>query len=150
MDGLGPGDFSSRKNGRNIQIAVFGCSRTDANRFVSQTHMHGVRIGSGMHRDSFDAHFAAGALNTKRDFATVGNQDFVEHAVDTPTYSIMTSGSSYSTGWPSVARICVTLPDFGARIGLKVFIASISIRVWPSVTLDPAEMNGAAPGSGAK
>ncbi len=74
MDGFRPGDFGRRQDRRNIQIAVFRCGRADADGFVCQADMHGIGIGGGMHRDSFDAHFAAGALNTQRDFATVGNQ----------------------------------------------------------------------------
>ena len=46
-------------------------------------------------------------------------------------YSTIISGSPYSTGVPGSTRIRVTVPARGALIWLKVFIASISSRVWP-------------------
>ena len=50
-------------------------------------------------------------------------------------YSMITSGSPNSTGWPSSTRICVTVPARGDGIWFIVFIASMISSVWPAVTL---------------
>ena len=41
--------------------------------------MHGVRVGFRMYGNRADAHFATGAMNTKGNFAAVGNQYFFKH-----------------------------------------------------------------------
>ena len=41
--------------------------------------MFELGVGLGVDGDGFDAHFAAGAQDTQRDFSTVGNQHFLEH-----------------------------------------------------------------------
>jgi hypothetical protein len=43
--------------------------------------VHGVGVGSGVHRNSGDAHLLAGAVDAQRDFAAIGDQDLVEHSV---------------------------------------------------------------------
>ena len=43
--------------------------------------MHGVGIGGGMDRHGGDAHLLAGAVDAKRDFAAIGDEDFFEHAL---------------------------------------------------------------------
>lgn len=55
---------------------------------------------------------------------------------------MMTSGSPYSTGWPSSIRICVTVPARGEGIWFMVFIASMISNVCPTETLLPTSMNG--------
>ena len=65
-------------------------------------------------------------------------------------YSMITSGSPNSTGWPSSTRIWVTVPARGDGIWFIVFIASMISRVWPTDTLLPTSMNGLAPGSEAQ
>src|SRR3954470_22402057 len=114
--------------------------------------MHGVGVGGGVHGDGRDAQFLAGAQNAQRDLATVGYQDLVEHrcACVDECYSIITSGSPNSTGWPSSTRICVTVPARGDGIWFIVFIASMISKVCPAVTLAPTSMNGLAPGSDAQ
>jgi hypothetical protein len=42
--------------------------------------MHGFGVGGGVHGDGGDAEFLAGALDAQRDFAAVGDEDFVEQA----------------------------------------------------------------------
>jgi hypothetical protein len=41
--------------------------------------MHGIGIGGGMNGNGANAHFAASAMDTKRNFAAIGNQDFFKH-----------------------------------------------------------------------
>jgi hypothetical protein len=38
-----------------------------------------VAVGRGIHRNGFDAHFAAGTDHAQRNLATVGNQYFFKH-----------------------------------------------------------------------
>jgi len=47
--------------------------RADADGFVSQTDMHRVGVGFGMHGNCPDAHFPAGSVDSQSDFAAVGN-----------------------------------------------------------------------------
>ncbi len=112
MNRVGVGDGGGGDDRRLVQIGILGRGRADAHRFVGQTHMHGVMVGGGMHRDRLDTHLAAGAMDAKGDLAAIGDEDFAEH------YSMMTSGSPYSTGEPSSTRIWVILPALAARIGL--------------------------------
>ena len=44
-----------------------------------EQHVLQVGIGGGMHGNRLDAHLAAGAQNTERDLAAIGDDDFVEH-----------------------------------------------------------------------
>src|SRR5947207_1842437 len=120
-----------------------------------------------MYRDRGNAEFLARAQNPQCDFAAIGYQDLVEHVVLArgrmasgewwkpfatrhSRYSIITSGSPNSTGWPSSTRICVTVPALGDGIWFIVFIASMISSVCPTDTLVPTSMNGLAPGSGAQ
>ena len=66
---------------------------------------------------------------------------------DATPHSTIINGSPYSTGVPGSIRMRVTVPARGALIWLKVFIASISSRVWPCATLAPSVTKGGCPGS---
>ncbi len=74
MDRIGMGDFRRRYDRGDIQIAVLGRGRANADGVIGQPHMHGIGIGSGMHRHCFDPHFMCGAVNAQRDFAAIGDQ----------------------------------------------------------------------------
>ena len=105
MHGVGAGDLAGGKQRRNIEVAVLGRRRPDADAFVGEPHMHGVFVRGRMHRDGGNAKLLAGAQHPQRDLSTIGDQDFVEHARRAATYSMIISGSPYSTGWPSSTRI---------------------------------------------
>ena len=62
--------------------------------------MLGVEIRRGMHRDGFDAQFAAGTQYAKGDLAAISDDDFFEHC----RYSMMNSGWPNSTGSPFLAK----------------------------------------------
>ncbi len=91
MDGVRIGHFRRRDDRRDIEIALRRARRADTDAFIGETHMHGIRIGGGMDGDRLDAHLAAGAMNTERDFAAIGDQDFFKHRT-CQRYSRMTSG----------------------------------------------------------
>ena len=149
MDGVGAGDRRGGEDGGNVEVALAGRRRADAHRFVGQPDMHRVAVGGRMDGDGLDAHLAAGAVDTERDLAAVGDEDLVEHRHRGP-YSTIISGSPNSTGRAFSIRTCMTVPALGALIGLNVFMASMISRVWPAVTLSPTDTKFGLPGSGAR
>ena len=125
--------------------------------------MHGVGVGGRVHGDGSDAELLARALDAQCNLSPVGDQNFVEHVgqlsrqyavsdysidAERRSYSMMTSGSPNSTGWPFSNRIAVTVPACGAGIWFIVFMASMMSSVSPCVTLRPTSMKAGAPGSG--
>jgi hypothetical protein len=79
VDRFGVRDFGRADDRRHAQVALRRLRRADADRFVGQLHVLGVLVGFGVDDDRLDAHFAAGALDTQRDFTTVGDEDFFKH-----------------------------------------------------------------------
>ena len=61
------------------QIGLACRRRADPDRFVAGARMAGVGIGIGVDRDRANAEPAGGGGNTAGDFATIGDQDLVEH-----------------------------------------------------------------------
>ena len=79
MHRVGAGDLAGGEQRRNIEIAVLGGGRADADALVGEPHMHRVFVGGRMHRDGGDAELLAGAQHPQRDLSPVGDEDFVEH-----------------------------------------------------------------------
>jgi hypothetical protein len=75
--------------------------------------MHRVGIGRRMHGDGGDSHLTARALNAKRDFSAIGDQDLAKHRVG---QSIIIRSSPNSTGVAVRTTIWETLPARGALI----------------------------------
>ena len=76
--------LSSRLHGTGehsivVEVALGKTRAADAIRLVGKLHVQRVRIGRGVDGDGLDAHIAARADNTDRDFAAVGDEHFVEH-----------------------------------------------------------------------
>ena len=102
--------------------------------------MHGVGVGGGVHRDRRDAEFLAGAQDAQRDFAAIGDEDFIEH-------ERRVSGQLSSSSLDNHQRLAefdrlavldedlLTVPARGAGIWFIVFIASMISSVSP---LSPA------------
>jgi hypothetical protein len=65
----------------NIQIAVARWRRADTNTFICQTDMHRVGICRGVNSDRLDAQFLTGSEHAKSDFATIGYEDLLKHAL---------------------------------------------------------------------
>ena len=77
-----------------------------------------------MDRDGGDAQFLGGAQDAQGDLAPVGDEDLIE---------------------PVAGRspcISITVPARGARISLKVFMASTSSSLSPAFTTLPISTNG--------
>ncbi len=142
------GNLACRNDGRDVEIAFAGGRGANADAFIGKAHMHGVGIGCGVNGNRLDAHFAAGAMNAQRDFASICDENFFEHGP--VAYSTMMRGSPNSTGWPSSTRISTTVPALVAGMWFMVFIASMMRTVCPTLTLEPTVTNGAAPGSAAR
>ena len=96
MDCVRMADFRRRNNRRNVQIAVGGRRRSDADGFIREADVHRLGIRRRMDRDRFNSHFMRGTMDAKRNLATVGDQDFLNAHI----YAITMSGWSNSTGCP--------------------------------------------------
>ena len=154
MNGVRAGDLARRNDRGNVEIAVTRRRRTDAYALVGELDVHRVPVGGRIDRDGRDAELLGRAHDPERDFATVGDQDFIEHRGGLPgrwggggclrrrdhrssipdrCHSMIINGWSYSTGEPSATRIPTTLPARGATMSLKVFIASTSMSLSPTL-----------------
>ena len=79
MHGVGAGDLAGGKQSRDVEIAVLGGRRADADALVGEPHMHGVRIRGRMHRHRRNAELLARPQDAQCDLPSIGDQDFVEH-----------------------------------------------------------------------
>ena len=84
MHRIGAGDLAGRENGWDVEVAVLCRGRSDAHALVGKPHMHGIRVGGGMHGDGRYAELLAGAQHPECDLAAVGDQDLVEHSFRSP------------------------------------------------------------------
>ena len=79
MDGIDVRDLSRRDDAIHLQITEFARAGANANRLVSETDVHGLVISLGINGNRPDAEFLAGTNDTQSDFATIGDEYFVEH-----------------------------------------------------------------------
>ena len=79
VNGFSVRDFGCRNDSRDVEIALGGLSRADADAFVGKAHVHGISVGRRMHDDRLDAHGAAGPLNAQGDFPAICDKYFSEH-----------------------------------------------------------------------
>ena len=75
------GQFTGRKNRLDVQIALIGSSRTDADRFIGDLSMKRIPVRFGKDSDRPDSKFPAGADDPNRDLAAVCDQDFLKHSL---------------------------------------------------------------------
>ena len=71
--------YGTGEHGIVVEVALGKTRAADAIRLVGKLHVQRVRIGRGINGDGLDAHIAARADNTDRDFSAVGDEHFVEH-----------------------------------------------------------------------
>ena len=79
VNGLGARQFAGGDKGGDVQIALSGWRRPDADAFIRKPNMHRIRIRGRMHRNGLDAHLTAGAKNSESDLATIGDKNFLKH-----------------------------------------------------------------------
>ena len=116
MDGDRIGYLRGADDRRHVQVAQRRGRRADADRLVRQQHVLQIGIGGGVHGDGLDAQFAAGAQDAQRDFAAIGDDDFLQHTVGAGVYWMMNSGWPNSTGSPFFTMIALIVPAFSDSI----------------------------------
>ena len=79
MDGIDVGDFGGGDDGGNVEIAVGGARRADADGLVGKANVQRVAVGFAVDGDGADAEFAAGIDDAQRNFAAIGDHDFTKH-----------------------------------------------------------------------
>ena len=81
VDGIHVGDLRGADDAVDPQVALAGGRFADADGFVGHLHVHRVGVRLGIDRHRADVQFLAGADDADGDFAAVGYQDFLKHAV---------------------------------------------------------------------
>ena len=89
MHRLRAGAFAHVQDHIRAQIALPRWCRPDVIGLVGHRHMHGMRVGVGIHCNRRNAEFARRADDPAGDFATVGDKNFAEHRhhiLNTPNF----------------------------------------------------------------
>ena len=79
MNRVGARHLGGADDGRHVQVTVGAARRADADILIGKPHMKRIFVGLGVHRDGFDAKLAARDDDAHRDFAAIGDQDFLKH-----------------------------------------------------------------------
>ena len=79
MNGVGAGDLRGADDRRHVQVAVGAARGPDADVLVGKPHVQRVLVGFGIDGDRLDAQLAARHDDAHRDFAAVGDQNFLKH-----------------------------------------------------------------------
>ncbi len=101
VNGGGACHFSRGDDRRDVQVRIFGRSRTNADRLVCQAQVHQFAVGRGVHGDGLDAQLFAGTQDPQGNFPAVGDQDFFQlprHRWLSANQTMVNSGWSNSTG----------------------------------------------------
>jgi len=118
VHGVGAGDLAGGEQIGDVEIAVLGGRRADADALVGEPYMHRVAVGGRMHRNRRDAELLAGAQDPQRDLATIGNEDFFEHAAYLEPSWPGVAGPSTS-GPQRKAWMPGTSPGMTKRMGMR-------------------------------
>jgi len=79
MDRVGAIGQRGADDRRDVEVAVLGCGRPDAYRFVGHAHVQRILVCSRIDRQRGDVQLAAGADDPDGDRAAIGHQQFFEH-----------------------------------------------------------------------
>ena len=79
VDGLDVGDLGGADDARDLQVALGGSGRADADGLVGQVQIRRIAVGLAEDGHDLDAQVAAGADDPQGDLAAVGDQDALEH-----------------------------------------------------------------------
>ena len=82
MNGVHVGDFRRANHRGNVEVALGQLRRANANRFVGKTDMQRITVGFAVNGHGADAQFLAGADHPQGDLSAIGNENFLEHALD--------------------------------------------------------------------
>jgi hypothetical protein len=77
MDGVDVGDFCGGDDAIFAEVGVFAGARSDADGFVGQLDVQRLFVGLRIDSDGFDTEFATSSDDPKRNFASVGDKDFI-------------------------------------------------------------------------
>ena len=80
MDRAGPGLARGGNDRVDVEIALAGRRRTDADCLVGIAHGEAVLVGLAVHRDGAQIELLRRTDDAHGDFAAIGNQELVEHA----------------------------------------------------------------------
>src|SRR5262249_38427702 len=141
---------------RDVQVAVRGRRRPEANGTVGEPHMQRVGVRRRVDRDSFTAELVERTNDAHRDLTAVRYEDTPEHGsslrVPAPDQTASsgrpTRGSSSNRTWPNSTgaafstRIVRTTASISAFTSFISFIASRMQSVWPGATTSPSSTNG--------
>ncbi|MNV64202.1 hypothetical protein D3C71_1568330 [compost metagenome] len=140
VDRGGASHFGSGDDRRDVQVRTLGWRRADADRLVCQAQVHQFAVSRGVNGDGLDAQLFAGTQDPQGNFTAVGDQDFFElprHRWLSAIQTMVNSGWSNSTGWPSSTRMASMTPPNSASMWFIIFMASTMHRVSPFFTLWP-------------
>ena len=79
VDGIDVGDFGGGDDAIGAEVAVGAARAADADGFVGELDVEGLGVCFRVNGEGFDAEFAAGADDSKSDFAAVGDEDLLDH-----------------------------------------------------------------------
>ena len=78
MDRVGVDDLGGRDDVGDVEVGFGRGRRADADRLVGEPDVHRVGVGGRMDRDGPDAHLVAGAVDSERDLAAIGDQQLFD------------------------------------------------------------------------
>ena len=79
MNRIDVADFGRAHDAIDLQITFRARRRADADRFIRQLHVQRIDIRFGINRERADAEFLARANDAQRNFAAIGDQNFLKH-----------------------------------------------------------------------
>jgi hypothetical protein len=84
---LGAGRLARGDDLFGDQVGLRGRGRADVHGFVGHLHEGRARIGIGIDRHGGNAHAACRLDHAAGDFATIGDEDFLEHHSPVPSFA---------------------------------------------------------------
>ena len=78
MDRLSIGHLRGTDDRGDVEVALGRSRRTNANRFICQANILGVRIGFGVNDHRLDVELTTSPLDAQRNLTAVRDQDLVE------------------------------------------------------------------------
>ena len=98
VDGLGADRSGRRDNGLAVEVALAGCRAADLDGFADQAHVQSRPLGARMHGSGGEPQASAGGADAASGFASIGDQDLVEHGHH-PPYIRNTPKRVSGAGW---------------------------------------------------